>query len=150
MTEKLIIKKKCLHKDSTYELFKITGTNFESIILFTVKDVQNIEKKNVIEALNAVKSEINNSTQVNNTKLIVNLINSKNLKMSFLPCLKHFLKEGRPIFKIRLDSSLVVLPNSSDFWQKLFKILLYFVPSSRPITFKKQNQLTDLYAKLLK
>lgn len=143
------MKKQCLHNDNVYELFKISGTQYKNLLLFSVKDVQQIDQQHVLNVLNTVKEEINKCNEPNNTKLVVNLIDSKNLKMSYLSSLKTFLKQGRPIFKKKLDSTLVILPLMSAFWEKLFKILLFFVPSSRPIEFKKQDDLSKLYKKLL-
>ena len=92
MTEKIIVKKQCLHNDNVYELFKISGTQYENLILFSVKNVQDIDQQQVSHVLNTVKNEINKCNEPNNTKLVVNLINSKNLKMSYLSALKTFLK----------------------------------------------------------
>ena len=86
---------------------------------------------------------------MNNTKLVVNLIYSKNLQMKYLTPLKSFLKEGKPIFKKILHSTLVVLPECSTFWEKLFKVLLFFVPSSRPIHFKKKEHLEKIFSKIV-
>ena len=92
MTEKIILKKQCLHNDNVYELFKISGTQFENILLFCVKDVQHIDQQKVLQILNTVKDEIDKCNEPNNTKLVVNLINSKNLKMSYLSALKNVFK----------------------------------------------------------